>query len=210
MPKHQSRTRAPGDEFLPDLALNMPLQHAQPHPEILDMVSIDLLRQHLLYNKTAEDPRTHGPIDEVSRTRHRRASASVKPKPHPGHRFDLGHDTKARNNDPVAWRGRGNATCASCSKWSLACVHAAALNAFDEHDSDSDECYATRIMQQLICLQNGCGGLEEASRRSQHEKHQGIDSPMVHRWVSQSPRQEYFNGMAITQSTAAGAIKSRL
>ena len=210
MSRHQSHAGAPGDDWLPDLVLNIPHQRSGAYPELLDTVSINLLGQSLPQNKNTQHSRTARLIDEVSRTKERGACVLANPMAHPGRGFDLGHDTTGQNQDTFAWPGRDNSACASCSKWSLACVHAAALNAFDEHDSDSDECRAARLMQRLMYLQNQCGEPRNAPLRAQHQKRASLESPMLRRWRNQSPRQEGFSGVATAQPLPASAIKSRL
>jgi hypothetical protein len=208
MPKHQNRpTHAPGTDYLPDLALKMPLYYSQAHPEVLDTPSIALLRKHQSKSTAARL------VDEVARPSHRKESApsSITPKVHrPEHGLDLlGQSSTALNS--AAWPDRSTSACASCSKRSLACVHAAALNALDEHDSDSHEShYAARVTQQQMVAypQNGYADLEDTARRSQH--HEGIDSPMMHRWLTQSPRQEGFNGIAAARTWSASVGRSRL
>lgn len=209
MNKHQSRTQVTGDEDLPDLALNMPLPQAYPNPRTVDRASTALFRQHLSYYEKAQDARTDTLTQEGSRTIHRGASASIRPKVHHGKSFDIGHDAKAQNQNAVAWHGREISTCASCSKWSLACIHAAALDAFDEHDSGSDphEKHAARTPPQFSCPQNAHVKLHAASHRSQH---QVPNPPMLQRWLSQSPRQEGFNGIASAEALSGDAIKSHL
>jgi hypothetical protein len=210
MPKNQRQSQAPGDEDLPDLVISMPLQYAQVHPEKVDMLSIELLRPTPSYSTTSQDGRTHRLIPDLSRTKHNGASAAVKEKALNGRGFDLGYDTGAKNDNSIAWPGRDNLTCASCSKWSLACIHAAALNAFDEHDSDSNDLDAVRTMQQLMYLQNSYGQLEAPHDRCQHRTHQRADSPMLKCWLNQLPRQEGFGSMTVAKPRFASTVKSRL
>jgi hypothetical protein len=210
MPKQQRPSQAPGDEDLPDLAISMPLQYAQVHPETVDILSIKLLRPTLSYSTTSQHGHTHWLIPDASGTKHNGASASVKQKAHTGRGFDLGYDTRAKANDSMAWPGRDNLSCASCSKWSLACVHAAALNAFDEHDSESNDRNAAPLMQQLMYLQNRYRELEDHHDCCQHQTYQRVDSPMLKRWLNQMPRQEGFGSMVVAKPWSASAVKSRL
>jgi hypothetical protein len=224
MPSYQSPTPARGDEDLPDLAINMPLPQWQPHPEITGMLATDLLRQqHLPSYEIAPDTRKDGSVNDDVRAKHHRASAAVDPKARHGGGFHLGHQGKARHQDSAAWPGRESSTSASCSKWSLACIHAAALNAFDEHDSDSDDRHAARALQrqrQRKGRQNARKVPEMASSSSSsssshhprhHEHHQGDTRLMLQCWFNQSPRQEGFHGVATAEaSSPGGTMASRL
>lgn len=227
MPNYRSPTPARGDEDLPDLAINMPLPQWQSHPEITGMLATDLLRQqHLPSYEIAPDTHKDGPVNDDVCAKHHRAPAAVDPKARHGGGFHLGHHGKARHQDSAAWLGRESSTGASCSKWSLACIHAAALNAFDEHDSDSDKRHATRaLLQQLQQRrrrqrqrqgrQNAREVPEMASSSSHHprlhEYHQGDTRLMLQCWLNQSPRQEGFHGVATAEaSSPGGTMTSRL
>ena len=203
-------TRAPGDEDLPDLVLRMPIQQAQFHPEKSDRIPTDLLQKSMSRSKITQKAHAHSAIDEVTRTKHHIMPASFAPKPRPGHGLDPGYNTTAQEKDALAWPGREKSACASCSKWSLACIHAAALNAFDEHDSASDRWPAARVTRQLMYLQDRYGDLDDASPALRHQEHKKLDPPMLQRWLGQSHRQEGFNGVATAQALSAGSIKSRL
>ena len=207
---HRYPTRAPGDEDLPDLIVRMPIQHAQLYPETSDTTLTDLSQQYMSRSKITQDARAHSSIDEVTRTKHHIVAAFFAPKPRPDHGLDLAYNTTAQEKDSVMWPGREKSACASCSKWSLACIHAAALNAFDEHDSASDRCHAARATQQLLYLQDRYGDSDDASPPLQHQKHKRLGPPMLQRWLGQSPRQEGFDGVATAQALSAGSIKSRL
>jgi hypothetical protein len=211
MPERQSFRCAPGDDCLPDLTITMSTDYDRTNSTLPNKKLIDLaLKEPLAQYESSRNKRDHRVIDHVSHNRNAEASVSANPKGHTGYHLRLGHQAPGQTRDSAAWPGHNNSACASCSKWSLACIHAAALNAFDEHDSDSDECHAAAIMQQLMCPQKRRRGGEDASRRSQQQAHDGLGSPMLQRWLGQSPRQEGFNGVATAQALSRGATKSHL
>jgi hypothetical protein len=211
MPEHQTLRCAPGDDYLPDLIITMPIDYNRMNSTLPDKRLIDsALGESLAQYGSSRNKRDHRLIDHVSHNRNAEALVSVNPKGHTGHHLHLGDQTPGQTRNSTAWPGHNNSACASCSKWSLACIHAAALNAFDEHDSDSDERHAATLVQQLMCLQKGCGGGEDASRHSQQQAHRGLGSPMLQRWLNQSPHQEGFNGVATAQSCLEGRQKSHL
>jgi hypothetical protein len=211
MPERQNFRCAPGDDCLPDLTITMSTDYDRTNSTLPNKKLIDLaLKEPLAQYESSRNKRDHRVIDHVSHNRNAEASVSANPKGHTGYHLRLGDQTPGQTRDSAAWPGHNNSACASCSKWSLACIHAAALNAFDEHDSDSGERHATTVVQQLMCLQNGCGGGEDAPRRSQQQAHHGLGSPMLNRWLSQSPRQEGFNGVATAQVLPRNATKSQL
>jgi hypothetical protein len=211
MPERQNFRCAPGDDFLPDLTITMPIDYDRMNSTSPDKRLIDsALEEPLAQYGPSRNKRDHRAVDHVSRNRNAEALVSANPKGHTGYHLRLGHQAPGQTHDSAARPGHNNSACASCSKWSLACIHAAALNAFDEHDSDSDEHHAATIVQQMMCLQKGCRGGEDASRRSQQQAHHGLGPPMLQRWLSQSPRQEGFNGVATAQALSRSATKSQL
>ena len=211
MPEHQNLRCAPGDDCLPDLIITMPIDYDRMNPTLPDKRLIDsALEEPSTQYESSRNKRDHRVIDHVSHNRNAEALLSVNPKGHTGYHLRLGDQAPGQTRGSAAWPGHNNSACASCSKWSLACIHAAALNAFDEHDSNSDERHAATIVQQLMCLQKGCAGGEDASRRSQQQAHHRLGSPMLQRWLGQSPRQEGFNGVAIAQGLSRNATKSHL
>jgi hypothetical protein len=211
MPERQNLRCAPGDDYLPDLIITMPIDYDRmtstlPDKRLTDSALEELLAQY----ESSRNKRDHRAINHLSHNTNAGVLVSVNLKGHTGHHLRLGDQIPGQTRDSAAWPGHDNSACASCSKWSLACIHAAALNAFDEHDSDSDSRHAATIVQQLMCLQKGCGGGEDASRRPQQQTHYGSGSPMLRRWLSQSPRQEGFNGVATAQVLSRRATKSYL
>jgi len=211
MPERQHFRRAPGDDCLPDLTITMPIGYDRMNSALPDKRLVDsALEEPLARYESSRNKHDHRVIDHVSHKRNTEALVSVNPKGHTGYHLRLGDQTPGQTRDSAAWPGHNNSACASCSKWSLACIHAAALNAFDEHDSDSDERHAVTIVQQLMCLQKGRAGGEDASRRSQQQAQHRLGSPMLQRWLSQSPRQEGFNGVATAQVLPRNATKSQL
>lgn len=208
MPERQNFRCAPGDDCLPDLTIiNYDRMNSTlPDKRLIDSALDELLTQY----ESSRNKRDHRLIDHVSHNRNAEALVSANPKGHTGYHLRLGDQTPGQTRDSAAWLGHNNSACASCPKWSLICIHAAALNAFDEHDSDSDERHAATIVQQLMYLQKGCAGGEDASRRSQQQVHHRLGSPMLQRWLSQSPRQEGFNGVATAQILSRSATKSQL
>jgi hypothetical protein len=208
MPERQNLRCAPGDDCLPDLIITMPIDYDRMN---------SILPGKRLINSACEEPlaqyeslRNRRLVDHASHNRNTEAVVSVNPKGHTRHHLYLGDQISGQTRDSAAWPGHNHSACASCSKWSLECIHAAALNAFDEHDSDSDERHAATIAQQLIYQQKGCGGGGDALRRSQQKAHHKLGSPMLQRWFSQSPCQEGFNGVATAQVLSRRAIKSQL
>ena len=211
MPERQYLQRAPGDDCLPDLIIAMPINYDRMNSTLPDKRLIDsACEEPLAQYESLRNKRDYRLIDYASHNRNAEALVSVNPKGHTGHYLHLGDQTPGHTRGSAAWPGHNNSACASCSKWSLACIHAAALNAFDEHDSDSDERHAATIVQQLMCQQKGYGGGEDASHRSQQKAHHKLGSPMLQRWFSQSPRQEGFNGVATAQALSRSATKSQL
>ena len=211
MPERQSLRCAPGDDYLPDLIITMPIDYnpmnsTLPDKRFIDSACEDSLAQY----ESLRNKRDSRLIDHASHNRNAEALVSVNPKNHTGHHLHLGDQIPGQTHDSAVWPGHNNSAGASCSNWSLACIHAAALNAFDEHDSDSDECHVTTIMQQLMYQQKGYGGGEDASRRSQQKAHHKLSSPMLQRWLGQSPCQEGFHGVATAQALPRSATKSRL
>lgn len=210
MPERQHFRRARGDDCLPDLIITMPIDYDRMNSTSPDKRLIDsAFEEPLAQYESSRNKRDYRVIDHVSHNRNAEAFVSVNPKGHTGYHLRLGDQTPGQTRDLVASPGHNNSACASCSKWSLECIHAASLNAFDEHDSDSDERHAVTIVQQLMCLQKGCAGGEGASRRSQQQAHHRLGSPMLQRWLSQSPRQEGFNGVATAQVLSRNATKSQ-
>jgi hypothetical protein len=208
MPERQNFRCAPGDDCLPDLIITMPIDYDRMNSTLPDKRLVDSALEELLAQyESPRNKRDHRVIDHISHKRNTEASVSVNSKGHTGYHLRFGDQTPGQTRDSAAWPGHNNSACASCSKWSLACIHAAALNAFDEHDSDSDERQAVTVVQQLMCLQKGCA---DASRRSQQQAYHRVGSPMLQRWLSQSPRQEGFNGVATAQVLSRSATKSRL
>ena len=201
MSKHQSRTRIPGDDYLPDLALKMPIRQSHSNPEALDMVSIDLLQQRLPDCKTARWIRSPSLIDDVHRKSNHKSLTPSNPEPHLSHGFELGS---------VPRPTRDNYACASCSQWSLACVHAPALNDFDGHNSNSSQRQAATTTQHPRHLLQSHGGLGDASHHPAQHTRRSLDPPMLRRWLRQSPRQEGFNGEATAQAPSANVAKGRL
>lgn len=211
MPERQNLRCAPGDDYLPDLIITMPIDYDRMNSTLLDKRLVDsACEEPLAQYESLRDKRDYRLVDCASHNRNAEALISVNPKGHTGHHLHLGDQIPGQTRDLAAWLGHNNSACASCSKWSLACIHAAALNAFDEHDSDSDKRHAATIVQQLMCQQKGCRGGEDASRRSQQKAHHKFGSPMLQRWFSQSPRQEGFNGVATAQVLSRSATKSQL
>jgi hypothetical protein len=211
MPERQNLRCAPGDDCLPDLIITMPIDcnrmnSALPDKRLINSACEDPLAQY----ESLRNKRDYRFIDHAAHNRNTEALVSVNPKSHTGHHLHLGDQIPGQTHDSAVWPGHNNSEYASCSKWSLACIHAAALNAFDEHDSDSDERHAATIVQQLMYQQKGCGGGEDASHRSQQKAYHKLGSPMLQCWLSQSPCQEGFNGVATTQVLPRSATKSRL
>jgi hypothetical protein len=97
-----------------------------------------------------------------------------------------------------------SATCATCSKWSLACIHAAALNAFDEHDADPDARLAARTLPPPKCRPHAHAVSDKAPRHHpRHREQPAHGPPMLRRWHSQSPHQESFHGVATTEAASS-------
>jgi hypothetical protein len=208
MRKPQHPADAPGHDDLLGLAIQMPLQQAPPHPETLGMLATHPLRQqHLPYTRES----TRDAIPPTKDNYPVSAAANPQASRRRGG-FDLGHTAQAPHKDPAAWPGRvSSATCASCSKWSLECIHAAALNAFDELDSDPDARLAARTLPPPKCLQNAHAGSEKAPRHHpRHHEYPIHGPPMLQRWRNQSPHQESFHGVATTEAASARTPMARL
>jgi hypothetical protein len=221
MPQHQHQhpARAPGHHDLPDLALQMPLQQALPPLDTPGLLATHPLRQQHLpcYRKARETRPRESARDAVPRTKDYypgSAAANLHAGRGGGGGFDVGHTAQAPRKDAAAWPARATwATCASCSKWSLECIHAAAaLNAFDELDSDPDARLAAPTSPQPKGVQNARAGPETARRhhRRHRERSAPPGPPMLQRWRDQSPHQESFHGVATTEAASPRTAMARL
>lgn len=230
MPKHSSKLQAPGSEYLPDLALNLPLQRTQIHPDTFDPVSVQVLghngkvrsevgsstsayslgRYRLSHYDAAQVAPTNCSTEEAGRTSRHVACFSVKAKAGAAQGVDIGREAMAPNKHPLSLPDCSGGPCASCSKLSLACVHSAALHILDEYCSKPKERRAVKYDQQPMCLPSGFGELRAGSHCAEYLMQQDEDPPMLRRWLSQSPRQETFNGVATAEFGWTGATKSHL
>jgi hypothetical protein len=212
MPECQNLRFAPGDDFLPDLIITMPTGYNRKNSTLPDKRLMDsAFEEPLAQYGSLPYKRNSRLIDHASHNGNAEGLVSVNSKGYTGHHLPLGDQIPGPTCDSAAWPRHNNSACASCSKWSLACIHAAALNAFDEHDSDSDERHTPpTIVQQLMCQRKGCEAGRDSPLHPQQRAYHELSSPMLQRWLSQSPRQEGFNGVATAQVLSRSAIKSRL
>jgi hypothetical protein len=184
------------------------------------MLATHLLhQQHLPHYRKAHDTRTREAArDAVLRTKDYypvSAAANLRAGREGGRlggRFDVGHTAQPPHEDAAAWPARAtSATCASCSKWSRECIHAAALNAFDELDSDPDARLAAPTLPQPKRLQNAHAGSKTAPRHHRrHHEHPAPGPPMLQRWRDQSPHQESFHGVATAEAASPRTTMTRL